>query len=86
VRKALIILLSSVCVNVSDTIPGYQEEGILKGHGTADLNGEVVATLCGVVERVNKLVLVRTLRARSTFFSLPTSLNLFFFRFSVNLS
>lgn len=54
----------SVCVNVGDTIPGYQEEGILKGHGTADLNGEVVATLCGVVERVNKLVLVRTLRAR----------------------
>lgn len=57
-------LPSSYCVNVGDTIPGYQEEGILKGHGTTDLNGKVVATLCGVVERVNKLVLVRTLRAR----------------------
>ncbi|KAI4301303.1 hypothetical protein L6164_034594 [Bauhinia variegata] len=34
------------------------------GHGTADLNDEVVATLCGVVERVNKLVYVRALRAR----------------------
>jgi hypothetical protein len=31
----------------------------------------VVATLCGVVERVNKLVYVRTLRAR---YSLPAFL------------
>ena len=37
---------------------------ILRGHGTLDLNGEVVATLCGVVERVNKLVYIRALRAR----------------------
>jgi exosome complex component RRP4 len=37
---------------------------VLKGHGTADLEGEVVATLCGVVERVNKLVYVRALRSR----------------------
>nr|CAD1843720.1 unnamed protein product [Ananas comosus var. bracteatus] len=35
-----------------------------KGHGTLDCDGEVVATLCGVVERVNKLVYVRALRAR----------------------
>ena len=35
-----------------------------RGHGTSDQDGEVVATLCGVVERVNKLVYVRTLRAR----------------------
>jgi exosome complex component RRP4 len=45
---------------VRDTIPGYQEGGnFSKDHGTADLNGEVVATLCGVVGWVNKLVLVR---------------------------
>ncbi len=37
---------------------------ILRGHGTLDLNGEVVATLCGVVERVNKLVYICALRAR----------------------
>ncbi|GLJ05211.1 hypothetical protein SUGI_0013830 [Cryptomeria japonica] len=55
---------SSVCVNVGDAIPVNHEDGILKGHGTIDVNGQVVATLCGVVERVNKLVLVRTLRAR----------------------
>lgn len=36
-----------------------------RGHGTTDLEGEVVATVCGVIERVNKLVYVRTLRARS---------------------
>jgi hypothetical protein len=35
-----------------------------RGHGTSDQDGEVVATLCGVVERINKLVYVRTLRAR----------------------
>lgn len=29
-----------------------------------EVEGEVVATLCGVVERVNKLVYVRPLRAR----------------------
>ncbi|KAG5514387.1 hypothetical protein RHGRI_035712 [Rhododendron griersonianum] len=51
-------------VTVADTIPVNYEDGVLKGHGTSELDGEVVATLCGVVERVNKLVYVRTLRAR----------------------
>ena len=37
---------------------------VYRGHGTLDLNGEVVATICGVVERVNKLIYVRALRAR----------------------
>ncbi|XP_010247912.1 PREDICTED: exosome complex component RRP4 homolog [Nelumbo nucifera] len=55
---------SAASVTVSDTIPVNQEDGVLKGHGTIELDGEVVATLCGVVERVNKLVYVRTLRAR----------------------
>ena len=35
-----------------------------RSHGTTDFDGELVATVCGVVERVNKLVYVRTLRAR----------------------
>ncbi|KAG5098099.1 hypothetical protein JHK82_047953 [Glycine max] len=39
-------------------------DGVLKGHETADLNGEVVATLCGVVEHINKLVYVRALRSK----------------------
>lgn len=30
------------------------------------MDGQVVATVCGVVERVNKLVYVRALRARYT--------------------
>ncbi|KAJ6704853.1 PNAS-3 RELATED [Salix purpurea] len=51
-------------VTVADTIPVSNEDTILKGHGTSERDGEVVATLCGVVERVNKLVYVRTLRAR----------------------
>ncbi|XP_043711868.1 exosome complex component RRP4 homolog isoform X2 [Telopea speciosissima] len=56
--------ISSASVTVADTIPVNHEDGVLKGHGTSELDGEVVATLCGVVERVNKLVYVRALRAR----------------------
>ncbi|ONK55364.1 uncharacterized protein A4U43_UnF4250 [Asparagus officinalis] len=55
---------STASVTVADTIPVNHEDGILKGHGTSEFNEEVVATVCGVVERVNKLVYVRTLRAR----------------------
>ncbi|XP_042476963.1 exosome complex component RRP4 homolog [Macadamia integrifolia] len=55
---------SSASVTVADTIPVNHEDGVLKGHGTSELDGEVVATLCGVVERVNKLVYIRALRAR----------------------
>uniref|UniRef100_A0A7N0RAA6 S1 motif domain-containing protein n=1 Tax=Kalanchoe fedtschenkoi TaxID=63787 RepID=A0A7N0RAA6_KALFE len=51
-------------VTVADTIPVNYEDGVLKGHGTSEIDGSVVATVCGVVERVNKLVYVRALRAR----------------------
>lgn len=55
---------SNASVTVTDTIPVNYDDAFLKGHGTTELNGEVVATVCGVVERVNKLIYVRTLRAR----------------------
>lgn len=55
---------SDASVTVADTIPVNYDDAFLKGHGTIDLNGELVATVCGVVERVNKLVYVRALRAR----------------------
>ncbi|XP_019153776.1 PREDICTED: exosome complex component RRP4 homolog [Ipomoea nil] len=55
---------SNASVTVADVIPVDHEDGILKGHGTSEMDGRVVATLCGVVERVNKLVYVRSLRAR----------------------
>ncbi|KAK8556663.1 hypothetical protein V6N12_003060 [Hibiscus sabdariffa] len=55
---------SDASVTVADTIPVNYEDAFLKGHGTTDLNGELVATVCGVVERINKLVYVRGLRAR----------------------
>jgi exosome complex RNA-binding protein Rrp4 len=61
----------AAAVTVADTIPVNDEDNILKGHGTSDQDGEVVATLCGVVERVNKLVYVRTLRARYSSSNLP---------------
>lgn len=37
---------------------------VVRGHGTAESDGQLVATVCGVVERVNKLVYVRPFRAR----------------------
>ncbi|XP_027123570.1 exosome complex component RRP4 homolog [Coffea arabica] len=55
---------SNASVTVADTIPINYEDGVLKGHGTSEMDGRVVATICGVVERVNKLVYVRALRAR----------------------
>lgn len=57
-------LTCNATVTVADTIPVNHEDGVLKGHGTSELDGEVVATLCGVVERINKLVYVRSLRSR----------------------
>ncbi|KAL8054935.1 hypothetical protein ABFX02_04G024600 [Erythranthe guttata] len=55
---------SDASVTVADDIAVNNEDAILKGHGTTELDGRLVATLCGVVERVNKLVYVRSLRAR----------------------
>ncbi|MED6134765.1 exosome non-catalytic core subunit rrp4 [Stylosanthes scabra] len=55
---------SDASVTVADSISVNHEDGVLKGHGTADIQGDLVATLCGVVERVNKLVYVRALRSR----------------------
>lgn len=43
-----------------------------RGHGTSELNGEISATICGIVERVNKLVYVRSLRARYSFSLCPS--------------
>ncbi|CAO2812882.1 unnamed protein product [Amaranthus hypochondriacus] len=55
---------ANASVTIADSIPVNFEDGVLKGHGTSELDGQVVATVCGVVERVNKLVYVRTLRSR----------------------
>ena len=45
--------------------PIAAEPGFLRGHGTAQRpDGVLIATVAGVVERVNKLVSVRTLRSR----------------------
>jgi exosome complex component RRP4 len=59
---------SSIFVCVGDTIEVEDQEAALRGHGTQLLTQgdekKIVATLCGVVERVNKLVYVRPLKTR----------------------
>lgn len=39
---------------------------MFRGHGTYTQDEKLVASLCGVVERVNKLITVRPLKARYT--------------------
>ncbi|CAG9460420.1 unnamed protein product [Pedinophyceae sp. YPF-701] len=59
--------LSSNIVTVGETIDAGSQDGLMPGKGTmrAD-DGALVPTLCGVLERVNKLVTVRPLRSRYT--------------------
>ncbi|XP_073984712.1 exosome complex component Rrp4 [Rhodnius prolixus] len=40
------------------------EPGLLRGHGTFVENEEIKSSLAGILERVNKLILVRPLKAR----------------------
>ena len=42
------------------------ELGTLRGRGVTELDGKLVATTCGVVEHVNKLLYVRPLKHRYT--------------------
>ncbi|EFJ27224.1 hypothetical protein SELMODRAFT_147871 [Selaginella moellendorffii] len=51
-------------VAIGDVIQVDHQDGILRGHGTQLVDGELVATVCGTVERVNKLVFVKPLRSR----------------------
>ncbi|KAI5121642.1 hypothetical protein M0805_001170 [Coniferiporia weirii] len=53
--------------NVKLTSPGVpltSSQAFMRGHGTYVDGDEVVASVAGTIERVNKLVTVRTLRAR----------------------
>lgn len=56
--------ISTTFVCVGDVISTEGQEGFLRGHGTQVVNGDLVATVCGVVERVNKLIYVKTLNSR----------------------
>ena len=64
---AQLIDLASVCCG--HTEPFFCPETFWKvlhcrGHGTCMADGKLVASVCGVVERVNKLVSVRPLKSR----------------------
>ncbi|KAF8489880.1 exosome complex exonuclease rrp4 [Russula emetica] len=53
--------------NATITTPGEfitSARAFMRGHGTYVDNGEVVASVAGTIERVNKLVTVRALRTR----------------------
>ncbi|EPT26985.1 exosome component 2, putative [Toxoplasma gondii ME49] len=48
-------------------VPGQQivvEEGCMRGHGTYEKGGKIFAAVCGILEKVNKLVYIRPLRSR----------------------
>ncbi|KXZ41279.1 hypothetical protein GPECTOR_582g639 [Gonium pectorale] len=56
--------ISRTFVCVGDEINTEGQDGFLRGHGTQVVDGKLVATVCGVVERVNKLIYVKTLNSR----------------------
>ncbi|KAH9621390.1 hypothetical protein KSS87_022539 [Heliosperma pusillum] len=57
--------LSDASVTVADKIPvNLNDSSILKGHGTLDLDGELISTNCGIVERIDRLVYVRSTKSR----------------------
>lgn len=56
--------LSPTFVCVGDVIETDPDVGFLKGHGTQIVDGRLVATICGVLERINKLISVRPLKSR----------------------
>lgn len=62
--EAATSLADTTFVCVGDTIETDNEQGFLRGHGTQEIDGKLAATLCGVVERVNKLISVKPLRTR----------------------
>lgn len=51
-------------VCVGDVIDTSNQEAFLRGHGTQVVEGRLVATVCGVVHRINQLVAVRPAAAR----------------------
>lgn len=57
-------LLDTVFVVPGDEIPVDMDAGFLKGHGTQLVDGKLIATTCGIVARINKLITVRPLKTR----------------------
>lgn len=54
-------------VNARQVAPGdiiCEATGFLRGHGTFILDGNLVASVAGVVETVNKFVMVRPMKSR----------------------
>eukprot|EP00884_Botryococcus_braunii_P009121 jgi/Botrbrau1/1820/Bobra.146_1s0018.1 len=49
---------------IGNEIEQQVEEGFLRGHGTTLFDGRLRASVCGVIERVDKLVSVRAIRSR----------------------
>ncbi|KAI4329738.1 hypothetical protein MLD38_028088 [Melastoma candidum] len=37
---------TNATVTIADTIPVNHDDGFLKGHGTLDVDGEAIATVC----------------------------------------
>jgi len=56
--------MPSVLAAPGDVIDVQTEDGFLRGHGTQVVEGRLLATIPGVVERVNKLVTVRPVKSR----------------------
>lgn len=62
-----------ICLNFSlhmGLLGGSQQEVLYRGHGTQVVDGSLMATVCGVIQRVNKLISVVPVKARCANFSM----------------
>ena len=55
---------SGVVVLPGEGIASHGVDGYIRGHGTYLKEGRLLSSVCGVIERVNKLVSARPLEAR----------------------
>ncbi|KAL1189418.1 Exosome complex component RRP4-like protein [Cardamine amara subsp. amara] len=62
--RSLSSTANNYVIVTTDSIPVKHEDAFLEGHGTSEVDGELLATVCGITVRVDPLVYVRTFRAR----------------------
>ncbi|PRP77188.1 hypothetical protein PROFUN_13374 [Planoprotostelium fungivorum] len=66
-REGGIVQNADIQIDAQIVLPGQlitREVGYLRGHGTYELDGSLYASVSGIVERVNKLISVKPLKAK----------------------
>jgi exosome complex component RRP4 len=65
-------------INAHLVLPGEivtDDQTAMRGHGTYLLDGKIIASVAGVVERIGKLISVKPLRSRYVLWLMGSALN-----------